>query len=851
MEAAHQKGVLHRDLKPANVLLAEDGTPKITDFGLAKKMDEAGQTASGAIMGTPSYMAPEQASGKSRELGPGCDVYALGAILYECLTGRPPFKAATVLDTLRQVVSDEPVPPTRLQSKTPRDLETICLTCLHKEPQQRYRTAEALAEDLRRFQADEAIAARPPGHGERAWRWCKRHKAVAAAVGAAVLFLLVGTGVSTWMAFWALANAARAEAREQDVLVEQEKTKGALAAEARRRRQARQALDTLTDGVIGDLLTRRQQPAPEQKAFLKKVLKLQQEFARDAGTDVESLHGAADGQMRVAAIQQRLSRLAEAEKAYRAALDLYEQLHRRESGNAAYVTQQAIAWNNLGNVLARGGPAEGGRRCPAASLRLARGSGGLTEARPRMNLALNRELAGDLAGAVAAYRAVLTGLADVEADPAPSAEALALLAQCRSNLGSALNSQGHDREAAQHLRKATATFRILCRDFPGADYRSNLAKALHNLGSAHVGLKDLAAADNLFGEAAEVERKLVKDYPGVPEYRGDLALHLDRRATVLRLSGKRREAETLYREAVAEAVQAGEDRPNSAELRELEAGTRENLATLLAEEGRFTEAEPAMRKALAAWRALAKNRATNPLFGLRATCGRVNLLRMLVEQDKHKEALEEANQTIRALEEFAARQPQFHAVPRFLVKALLLRVRASVRLERFAAALLDCERGLKEGNGFLRSELVVQRAICLAHLGRAKEAAADLDRLAGQVGISDQLAFAAAGVYARASAAKGDATRAEQYALQALAQLRRAQQAGYFKDSAGKQQLLRDADLDCWRPGGLQEPGCQGRQTVRPCPLVASRPGLSGMTGRLHRGAASRTLNFPSRRDAP
>jgi hypothetical protein len=199
MTAAHQKGVIHRDLKPANVLLAEDGTPKVTDFGLAKKLDEAGQTATGAVMGTPSYMAPEQAGYKpdaqARAIGPLCDVYALGAILYECLTGRPPFRAATALDTIMQVVSDEPVPPTHLQPKTPRDLETTCLKCLQKEPAKRYASAADLAEELRRFQNGESILARPAGMVERARKWAKRRPAAAALLLVTVFAGLTVVGV--------------------------------------------------------------------------------------------------------------------------------------------------------------------------------------------------------------------------------------------------------------------------------------------------------------------------------------------------------------------------------------------------------------------------------------------------------------------------------------------------------------------------------------------------------------------------------------------------------------------------------------------------------------------------------
>jgi WD40 repeat protein/predicted Ser/Thr protein kinase len=259
---AHERGILHRDLKPSNVLIDSFDQPKVTDFGLAKRIEkETELTLSGQVLGSPNYMPPEQAAPHRGLVGKRSDIYSLGAVLYHLMTGRPPFVAQSVADTLHEVANTEPVSPQLLNASVPRDLATICLKCVEKEPARRYDTAQELAEELGRFVHDEPILARPASRVEKSWRWCRRNLALASLGAAAALIFLLGFAGVTWQWLRAERNYAERQMAAAETQVQRDLARGRLYAA-----QMQLAHSAYRAGKIGGALKllRAQQPLPGQ-----------------------------------------------------------------------------------------------------------------------------------------------------------------------------------------------------------------------------------------------------------------------------------------------------------------------------------------------------------------------------------------------------------------------------------------------------------------------------------------------------------------------------------------------------------------------------------------------------------
>jgi serine/threonine-protein kinase len=594
LQAAHEAGIVHRDLKPANVLLTVGGEPKVTDFGLAKKLDGGtGATREGAVIGTPSYMAPEQAGGKSKEVGPAADVYALGAILYECLTGRPPFKGVTSVDTVLQVIADEPVPPRRLQPQLPRDLETVCLRCLHKEPAKRYASAAELADDLGRYLAGEPVRARPVGRAARAWRWCKR-RPLAAGLLAALAVALAG-GFAGMTSLWLLAERRLARADREagrarravnafftDVSESGElKSHGLEDFRKRLLQTARDFYEEFVQEESGDpavraehgrcyrrlgLITGEIGSTDEAIALHRRALEI---FQGLGPADPEVRRDLARTHTSLGLLSMDLGRREEAKEAYEVALAIQQRLVEEHPGVPRYRHDQATTLNLLGVYYRRTERPEQAREAYEKVIRI---TNQLVEEEPSEPLHRSRR-----AGA-------------------------------HSNLGNVYRDPRRPKDAEPAYKKALGDYDRLVHDHPGvAVYQEHQAICLDSLGDLYRGARSPKESEEALDRALKIRERLAGLHPDVFEYQAALVRAHINLALLYKDTGRAGEAEKGYLGAAGICQRLAREHEGVPEYRSLLSTCRSNLGNLYSDRGSPGPAEKAYGEAVKIRNALVKD----------------------------------------------------------------------------------------------------------------------------------------------------------------------------------------------------------------------------------------------------
>jgi serine/threonine-protein kinase len=593
MESAHRLGIVHRDLKPANVLLTAAGEPKLTDFGLVKRLaDDAGQTQSGSIVGSPGYMAPEQAEGRTRQVGPLADVYGLGAILYHLLTGRPPFRAASVLDTLQQVRTQEPIPPSQFQPKLPRDLETICLKCLQKDPTRRYATAGELAADLRRFEAGEAIRARPVGRVERLWRWSRRNPRVATLSGVVALLVVAWSITSTWLYRKARSSEraairAAAEARENEILARNN------AEEARRNAGLARTNEDLAKRREG--LVR----ATSQDAF-NGTIRLGEQVLRR----LQAKHDPARVQAEWSRLRDDLGSMLEKELVPTA---------NRIEGQGLTPFALAAMHQALGDLLRRSGRGEEARRQFRRTVELidlvARAQPDNDVARANLGVMHQRlgetalELDGDAQGALGEFRRAWDLQDRIAREPRSGnyskADNHRLLSHAAIKMGFAELSLGHPEEARAHFQTAwenrKAWTQLAPQDVMARNY---LSEAELWQGVASTRLDRWPESQQHLEEAIRICDELVRRFADEPGFKADLATIYAAYGDALLRRGDDSEAEKALRRSLQHAESALVQNPEELRVQHVMAAADDGLAAIALRAHREAEAQRLFRASL-------------------------------------------------------------------------------------------------------------------------------------------------------------------------------------------------------------------------------------------------------------
>ncbi|HVK16579.1 MAG TPA: serine/threonine-protein kinase [Fimbriiglobus sp.] len=644
VQHAHQKGVIHRDLKPSNVLVGiQDGNPvpKVIDFGVAKALyarlgERTMYTEIGAVVGTLEYMAPEQAELSALDVDTRADVYALGALLYELLTGVTPLardvlRTVSLVEALRMIREvDPPRPSTRLgaardllpaRSPRPRgevrgELDWIVMKCLEKDRTRRYETANGLARDLQRFLADEPVEAGPPSRWYRCRKFCRRNRG--AVIGASILVLaLAGGAVGTTVG---LIRATDAEATARQ---ERDRAREALAGETAARQEATEALDAATGAGLDTLFSRQSTIGDREKRYLRNLLALHEQAAARRGETEEARALAARGRLRVARILSLLGEREEAEAAYRKALPEYRRLAEDFPGVPLYRREWGICHLYLGELLGF----KDLRAQAETEFRHARDvHDQLTRAYSEVplywrdlwgdtfNLGLLLMSRGDLAGAEPLLRealAIAGRLADRRpAEPAPGRWAdevpfeplyRVYFGNSHQMLGVLLAKKDQRADAVRHFRESHAVYERLIRDYPFEwEYLWGASTSYTQAGNYLASGPGAAGAEEALRRAVELNEQLVSALPAVPAYRLGLAYGYRSLGHFLRDRGDHREAAALAAKALPVAEGAARDRTHAAEARRLVDGLIADLDRASRASGQPDLAEVPLRDLLRA-----------------------------------------------------------------------------------------------------------------------------------------------------------------------------------------------------------------------------------------------------------